>query len=140
MLSLKTFNGDLTTWTAFWDTFEFSIHNYPDLSAIDRFNYLTSLLKQSREYPAAAALFSNNSSPACSYCDQPHSSSSCQMMTNHRRRKQILMKSGGCFVCLKNCRSSRGYYSCGKRYHSSLCGSSKPSQQDISQSSQNINL
>ena len=281
-LSLKTFNGDLTTWTAFWDTFESSIHNNTDLSAIDKFNYLNSLLegnaataisglmlssanydeavvilkkrfgnrqqiitkhmdvlmsleavtsnhnleglrhlydlveshvrslrslgipsssygsllssifmtklpqelrvivsreitndewdldsimktvekeidarerasvsvcpakKQSREYPTAAALFSNNSSPACSYCDQPHSSSSCQTITDLGRRKQILMKSGRCFVCLKkghiskDCRSSRGCYSCGKRHHTSLCRSYKPSQQDISQSSQHI--
>ena len=44
-LSLKTFNGDLTTWTTFWDTFESSIHNNTDLSAIDKFNYLNSLLE-----------------------------------------------------------------------------------------------
>ena len=44
-LSLMTFNGDLTTWTAFWDTFESSIHNNTDLSAIDKFNYLNSLLE-----------------------------------------------------------------------------------------------
>ena len=280
-LSLKTFNGDLTTWITFWDNFESSIHNNPDLSAIDKFNYLNSLLegnaataisgltlssanydeavvilkkrfgnrqqiitkhmdvllsleavtsnhnleglrylydlveshvrslrslgipsssygsllssifmtklpqelrvtvsreitndewdldsimkavereiaarelasisvcspvkKQSREYPTAAALFSNNSAPVCSYCDQPHSSSSCQMITDLGRRKQILMRSGRCFVCLKKghiskeCRSPRGCSSCGKRHHSSLCGSSKPSQPDTSQSSQ----
>lgn len=44
-LSLKTFYGDLTAWTTFWDTFESSIHNNPDLSAIDKFNYLNSLLE-----------------------------------------------------------------------------------------------
>ena len=54
------------------------------------------------------------------------------------------MKSGRCFVCLKkghiskDCRSSRGCYSCWKRHHTSLCRSYKPSQQDISQSSQHI--
>ena len=57
--------------------------------------------KQSRDYPTAAAVFANNSSPTCSYCDQSHSSSSCQTITDLGRRKQILMKSGWCFVCLK---------------------------------------
>ena len=68
--------------------------------------------KQRREYPTAAALFSNNSSPACSYCDQPHSSSSCQTITDLGRRKQILMKSGRCFVCLK-----KGHISKDCRHH-----------------------
>ena len=37
----KTFNGDLTKWEAFWNTFESSIHLHPTLSAVDKFTYLT---------------------------------------------------------------------------------------------------
>ena len=44
-LSLKKFNGELTKWTTFWDTFESAVHNNPVLSNIDKFNYLTSLLE-----------------------------------------------------------------------------------------------
>ena len=44
-LNIKPFNGDLTAWTAFWDSYESSIHNNPSLSDIDRFNYLRSLLE-----------------------------------------------------------------------------------------------
>ena len=44
-LSLKRFNGDLTRWTTFWDTFESAVHNNPTLSDIDKFNYLVSLLE-----------------------------------------------------------------------------------------------
>lgn len=44
-LSLKRFNGDLTRWTAFWDSFESSIHHNVDLSDVDKFNYLNSLLE-----------------------------------------------------------------------------------------------
>ena len=44
-LTIKPFNGDLTAWTAFWDSYESSIHNNPSLSDIDRFNYLRSLLE-----------------------------------------------------------------------------------------------
>ena len=46
-LSLKRFNGDLTRWIAFWDSFESSIHHNADLSDVERFNYLNSLLEGS---------------------------------------------------------------------------------------------
>ena len=51
-LALKRFNGDLTRWATFWDSFESSIHNHPDLSGIDKFNYLITLL----EGPALEAI------------------------------------------------------------------------------------
>ena len=44
-LSLKKFNGDLTQWTTFWDTFEAAVHQNPALTSIDKFSYLTSLLE-----------------------------------------------------------------------------------------------
>ena len=45
-LIFKNFNGELTTWTTFWDSFESVVHNNPDLTSIDKFNYLHSLLEQ----------------------------------------------------------------------------------------------
>ena len=51
-LALKRFNGDLTRWATFWDSFESSIHNHPGLSDIDKFNYLNTLL----EGPASEAI------------------------------------------------------------------------------------
>ena len=45
-LTLKKFTGDLTTWTTFWDSFESAVHNNSDLSSIDKFNYLHSLLER----------------------------------------------------------------------------------------------
>ena len=44
-LTLKKSNGDLTKWTTFWDTFESAIETNPDLTDIDKFNYLNSLLE-----------------------------------------------------------------------------------------------
>ena len=44
-LSLKRFNGDLTKWTTFWDTFKSAVHDNPTLTSIDKFNYLNSLLE-----------------------------------------------------------------------------------------------
>lgn len=46
-LTIRPFNGDLTAWTTFWDSYESSIHKNPSLSDIDRFNYLRSLLEHS---------------------------------------------------------------------------------------------
>ena len=51
-LELRRFDGELTEWTAFWDSYESAIHNSIDLSAIDKFTYLRSLL----EGPAATAI------------------------------------------------------------------------------------
>ena len=51
-LSLKGFNGDITQWPTFWDTFQSSIDSNPGLSNIDKFNYLKSLL----EGPASEAI------------------------------------------------------------------------------------
>ena len=48
-LELPKFKGDLTTWTAFWDSFNSSVHENPDISNVDKFNYLKSRL----EGPAA---------------------------------------------------------------------------------------
>ena len=46
-LSIKKFNGTLTKWVTFWDSFNSSIHTNPTLSSVDKFNYLSSLLESS---------------------------------------------------------------------------------------------
>ena len=46
-LDLKKFNGDISKWPSFWDAFESSVHNNTRLAAIDKFNYLNSLLVKS---------------------------------------------------------------------------------------------
>ena len=42
-----TFNGNITSWTTFWDSFESAVHSNPDLTKINKFNYLKSLLEKS---------------------------------------------------------------------------------------------
>ncbi len=44
-LSLAKFKGEVTKWITFWDSFESAIHNNNDISKIDKFNYLNSLLE-----------------------------------------------------------------------------------------------
>ena len=46
-LQLRAFGGELTKWTSFWDSFESAVHNNRELSDIEKFNYLTSLLERS---------------------------------------------------------------------------------------------
>jgi hypothetical protein len=60
-LQLRSFGGDLTKWVSFWESFESAVHDNKDLSDIEKFNYLSSLLERSaREAIAGLALTSTN--------------------------------------------------------------------------------
>lgn len=54
-LSLRHFNGDAMKWTTFWDSYESAVHSSRELSDVDKFNYLRSLLEQTA-YDAIAGL------------------------------------------------------------------------------------
>ena len=43
-LMIKSFDGKLTEWTPFWDSFNSAIHENPELSKVDKFNYLRSMV------------------------------------------------------------------------------------------------
>jgi len=43
-LILRPFNGEITAWTTFWESFDSSIHSNRDISDTDKFNYFNSLL------------------------------------------------------------------------------------------------
>ena len=72
----------------------------------------------------------------CCYCSQTHKPASCEVVVQVEARKQILKKSGCCFVCLKRghlgreCQSSNKYRLCKGRHHSSICGNSSTSSGD----------
>ena len=51
-LHLPKFSGDVTKFKSFWDSFDSAIHRNPDLSEIDKFNYLKALLDR----PAATTI------------------------------------------------------------------------------------
>ena len=46
-MSLRKLSGDVTKWTTFWECYESAIHNNANLTKIDKFNYLKSLLEHS---------------------------------------------------------------------------------------------
>ena len=84
-----------------------------------------------RTLPTAMSLINNSHMQVnCVYCNQPHTSVSCRSVTTPERRKQILQKSGQCFVCLRrnhisrNCRSSVNCSTCNRRHHTSICSGS----------------
>ena len=39
----KPFNGKLTAWSPFWDSYSSAIHDNPDITKVDKFNYLMSM-------------------------------------------------------------------------------------------------
>ena len=83
--------------------------------------------------PSASSLFSkSDSKPTCTYCKQPHSSNSCEIVSNAQARRDILKKTGRCYVCLRKdhlsreCKSNVKCFTCGGRHHVSICESSLP--------------
>ena len=46
-LSLPKFRGDVMKWNAFWDSFQSAIHDNKNLSKVEKFNYLKSVLEGS---------------------------------------------------------------------------------------------
>ena len=63
----------------------------------------------------------------CVYCSGQHYSASCDKVKFAKGRKDILIKSGRCFNCLKpnhktrDCRSQRTCRICHQRHHQSIC-------------------
>ena len=81
-----------------------------------------------KDLPTAAALFSSDSSSVCcSYYGQSHSSVSCKTVVCFDARKQVLTKTGRCFLCLRkhhmsrDCKSTTKCYNCSGRHHTSIC-------------------
>ena len=83
--------------------------------------------KPSRELPSAATLLSNEFRLRCAYCDGPHFSASCSIVNSVWERRNILLRSGKCFNCLKSnhkvkdCHSRHTCHTCHKRHHQSIC-------------------
>ena len=46
-LILNKFDGDLTKWHSFWDSYDVAIHSNPELSSVDKFTYLRTLVEHS---------------------------------------------------------------------------------------------
>ena len=80
--------------------------------------------------PSASSLFSKSDSQStCTYCKQPHSSNSCETVSNAQARKDILEKTGRCYVYLKKdylsreCKANVKCFTCGSGHYVSICES-----------------
>ena len=75
----------------------------------------------------ASALIAQNSSIQCVYCNEAHYSASCKQVPGSQARKEILLRSGRCFNCLKpnhksrDCDSRNNCRYCHRRHHQSIC-------------------
>ena len=58
-LQLKSFDGDLTQWTPFWDSYQSAVHNNKEVSDIQKFTYLKSLLEKSAKEAVAGMTLSS---------------------------------------------------------------------------------
>ena len=88
--------------------------------------------------PTAAALLASGSSVRCVYCHEAHYSASCTKFQTPRERKEILIKSGRCFNCLKanhksrECESLKTCRHCKRKHHQSICDKANPSDSNSS--------
>ena len=75
----------------------------------------------------ASALVASSRKIQCVYCEGDHFSASCQKVTESKDRKDILLKAGRCFNCLKmchrfkDCDSPKNCRHCNRRHHQSIC-------------------
>ncbi len=60
-LILSKFRGNVTEWTGFWDSFKVAVHENPQLSQLDKFNYLHTLLTRGRSSPCNSRFNTNGS-------------------------------------------------------------------------------
>ena len=84
--------------------------------------------RKPREQPhTATTLLSGNSPANCCYCQQQHAAEACTTVKGIEDWKQILRKSGRCFVCLRRghisreCQSRLKCHKCSERHHLSVC-------------------
>ena len=75
----------------------------------------------------ASSLFSSSGKIQCVYCGKDHFSASCNKIPSVADRKDILLKAGRCFNCLRtnhksrDCPNSKKCCFCHRRHHQSIC-------------------
>ena len=100
--------------------------------------------------PATAnSLVTNSPSIQCVYCGSEHYSAFCTKFSDVSQQREILTKSGRCFVCLRLNHKSKDYNSqkrcrhCHRSHHQSICDQ-RPAEspprapQDVTPSSQSV--
>ena len=84
-----------------------------------------------------SSLVANSYRIRCVYCNGEHYSAACSTVTSVKDRKDILLKAGCCFNCLKSkhksrdCDSQRTCRHCHRRHHQSICERATPTQPTV---------
>ena len=77
--------------------------------------------------PTISSFMASHYKPQCVFCEGDHFSASCMKVTEIKDRRDILLKAGRCFNCLKlrhkskDCDSPRNCRYCNRRHHQSIC-------------------
>ena len=89
----------------------------------------------------ASSLVANSYNVRCVYCNASHFSASCDKVVDVKDRRDILIKKGRCFNCLKanhktrECSSTKTCRLCHKKHHQSICNSLLPQAEPFAPSS-----
>ena len=90
----------------------------------------------------ASSLVANSYNVRCVYCNASHFSASCdKVVVDVKDRRDILIKKGRCFNCLKanhktrECSSTKTCRLCHKKHHQSICNSLSPQAEPFAPSS-----
>ena len=85
-----------------WELDTILTHIEKEIEARERANTVnpSNLKKPPRENPTAVSLVASNPETlSCCYCRQPHPTKGCTNVVQVGARKEILRKSGRCYVC-----------------------------------------
>ena len=86
--SLPKFHGEVTTWMGFWYSYKSAVHD--NLSKIDKFNYLRSLLEDSASQAIQGlALSSDNYDSAVEILEQRFGKNTTDHLCTHGRNSKI---------------------------------------------------
>ena len=83
--------------------------------------------RRHKELPTAASLLTDTQSPQCCFCQQNHPSQNCQAVTGINSRREVLRKTGRCYICLRkghvshSCHSRIECLNCRGRHHVAIC-------------------
>ena len=89
-LVLPKFRGEVTTWIGFWYSYKSAVHDNVNLSKIDKFNYLRSLLEGAASQAIQGlALSSDNYDSAVEILEQRFGKNTTDHLCTHGRNSKI---------------------------------------------------
>ena len=112
-----------------------------ETSEVTKFKSLPGTSRNNPPYnshtPTANAFVAQAHNIRCVYCDSQHFSASCDKVKGIKDRKDILIKSGRCFNCLKlnhktcECLSTKTCRRCHGKHHQSICKLLSPQDEPV---------